>query len=55
MIDSSGTFIAAYVLVAVIFAAYSLSLWSRARKARLQAAAARRSEHGEAVSRSEAR
>jgi len=34
MIDSSGTFIAAYVLVAVIFVGYSLSLWSRARRAR---------------------
>lgn len=34
MIDSSGTFIAAYILVAVIFAGYSLSLWSRARRAR---------------------
>jgi hypothetical protein len=32
MIDSSGTFIAAYVLVAVIFIAYSLSLWLRARR-----------------------
>jgi hypothetical protein len=31
MIDSSGTFIAAYVLVAVIFVGYSLSLWLRAQ------------------------
>jgi hypothetical protein len=41
MIDSSGTFIAAYVLVAVIFAGYSLSLWLRARKARAAASLGR--------------
>jgi hypothetical protein len=34
MVDSSGTFIAAYILVAVIFTGYSLSLWLRARKVR---------------------
>jgi hypothetical protein len=54
MIDSSGTFIAAYVLVAVIFAGYSLSLWSRARKARAAEAAVRRRERGTAVLRSDA-
>lgn len=34
MVDSGGTFVAAYVLVAVLFGGYSLSLWSRARKVR---------------------
>ena len=32
MIDSSGTFIAAYVLVAVIYIGYALSLYVRARR-----------------------
>jgi hypothetical protein len=49
MIDSSGTFIAAYVLVALIFAGYSLSLWSRARKARAAEAAVRRRRNNEAT------
>jgi len=34
MVESRGTFVAAYVLVAVIFVGYSWSLWSRARKVR---------------------
>lgn len=34
VIDSSGTFVAAYVLVAVIFLGYALSLWMRARNVR---------------------
>jgi hypothetical protein len=36
MVESSGTFIAAYVIVAVIFVGYALSLRARANKARRQ-------------------
>jgi hypothetical protein len=34
MVESSGTFVAAYVIVAVIYSGYALSLWLRARRYR---------------------
>lgn len=34
MIDTTGTFIAAYVVVAVIFVGYTISLVARAKKYR---------------------
>jgi hypothetical protein len=34
MVDSGGTFVAAYVIVAVIYVGYALSLWIRARRYR---------------------
>ena len=34
MVESSGTFVAAYVLVAVIYVGYALSLRARANAAR---------------------
>ncbi len=40
MIDTTSTYHAAYILVAVIFGAYAVSLWLRARKLRERLAAA---------------
>lgn len=39
MIDTTSTYHAAYILVALIFGAYALSLWLRARKLRERLAA----------------
>ena len=41
MIDTTSTYHAAYIVVALIFGAYAVSLWSRARKLRERLAAAR--------------
>ena len=41
MIDTTSTYHAAYILVALIVGAYAVSLWSRARKRRERLAAAR--------------
>jgi hypothetical protein len=40
VIDTTSTYHAAYILVALIFGAYAVSLWLRARKLRERLAAA---------------
>jgi hypothetical protein len=49
MIDTTSTYHVAYVVVAVIYGAYTLSLWIRSRRLRerLAAAAARAESRGE--------
>ncbi|HTJ21113.1 MAG TPA: hypothetical protein VL383_01920 [Gemmatimonadaceae bacterium] len=47
MIDTTSTYHAAYILVALIFAAYAASLWLRARKLRERLAAAQSGPHAE--------
>ena len=47
MIDTTSTYHAAYILVALIFGAYSVSLWSRARKLRARLETARSEQRPE--------